>query len=116
MPASAPPGEPRPEPITEAVARWARLASTRLLAAAALLGAGTAAAVLLLDWHWWPAAALSIAVAAFGIWGTLERHYPRPHSLLVRAAKGAAVALGAAGVVVGALGLLFWLLGPAPIL
>jgi len=104
-----------PEPINEAIARLGRRASPRLLwimAAAAATGIGI---ILVIDWHRWPLASVLAAFGCFGVWGLVEHHEQRGRGTL-RLIQGAAAVLGGIAAIAGLLGVLFWILGPAPIL
>jgi hypothetical protein len=105
-----------PEPLDEAIARWGRLASPRLLrilGAVAVTGTGI---VLAVDWRRWPVASLLAALGCFAGWGLLAHQPQERAGLPLRLAQTALAAVGAVTAGVGLLGLLFWALGPAPIL
>ena len=109
--------DPRPpEPIDEAIARLGRLASPRLLSILGSVAAVGVAGVLLIDWQRWPIASLLGALACFAAWGLIEHRDPGNSGLLLRVTQQAVVALGAIATITGLLGMLFWALGPAPIL
>jgi hypothetical protein len=71
--------------------------------------------VLVLDSHRWPIASLLLAAACFAIWGLIAHRDPAG-GLLLRLAQHTVAAVGAVAIVCGLLGILFWALGPAPIL
>ena len=104
-----------PEPLDEAIARWGRLASLRLLRVLGAVAVAGIGIVLAVDWHRWPVASLLAALGCFAGWGMLA-HQPERRGLPLRVAQTALAALGAITGAAGVLGLLFWALGPAPIL
>ena len=104
------------ESLHAGITRWAGRADATVLALLAILGTGGAAVMLTVDWRRWPLAAMLLSVSAVGTWGLVEQKTARPHSRLVIAAEWLLAGLGGAAAAMGALGILFWLLGPAPIL
>jgi hypothetical protein len=57
-----------------------------------------------------------LSVSAVGAWGLVEQKTAHPHSRLVVLAEWLLAIIGGMTAAAGALGILFWLLGPAPIL
>lgn len=106
----------RNESLYQGVTTWAATANPRTLGfilASSLIGG---AALLVLDWHRWPLAGLLVTAGSIGGWGLIEQRAARPLSPVAVAVKGVLVGLGTIAAVLGGLGLLFWLMGPAPIL
>ncbi|HEY7612197.1 MAG TPA: hypothetical protein VH764_04335 [Gemmatimonadales bacterium] len=102
--------------LYQGITGWASHASQRLLAGLTATGMVVGAAVVAIDWRRAPLAGLLLIAAAVGAWGLIEQRAVMPHSRLIRAMQGALVLLGAVGAVVAALALLFWVMGPAPVL
>ena len=105
-----------PEPIDAAIARLGRTASPRVLAALLAIASAGVATVLFVAWHLWPLASLLAALGSFGAWGLIEHRAPSRRGFLLRAAQATVAGVGALAAVTGVLGVLFWALGPAPIL
>ena len=105
-----------PEPLDEAMARWGRLASPRLLRVLGVVAVAGIGIVLAVNWHRWPVASLLAALGCFAGWGMLAHQPQERRGLPLRVAQTAFAVLGAATAAAGLLGLLFWALGPAPIL
>jgi hypothetical protein len=72
--------------------------------------------LLLLDWRYLPISGFLLTGAAVGGWGLLEQRAATPHSTLIRVAQLGLIALGTIGAVVAGYALLFWVMGPAPVL
>lgn len=104
------------ESLHAGITRWAGQADRTLLALLGGIGASGALVILLVDWRGWPAAGLLISVGAVGTWGLVEQRAVLPHSRLVRVVEALLAVIGGAAAAVATLGILFWLLGPAPIL
>ncbi len=104
-----------PEPIDVALARLASRASPRLLKILTAIGIGLGITLPLLTKRW-PLASLGAAIAFFGAWGLIEHYYVRPHSRRVAIVQSVVAVLGLLAAAIASLSLLFWLLGPAPIL
>ena len=107
---------PLHESIFDAITRWASLAPGHLLAFLLWTGTHGAIGVILIDARRWPAAAPMIAAAALGGWGLLERRASAGRILRIVALEWVLVLLGTAAVLITAFVVLFWLMGPAPIL
>ena len=114
---SAPePEAARNESLYQGITTWAAHADRPLLATMLILGLAGAPAVVLLDWRIWPAAALLITVSTVAAWGLIEQQVSSRRSFAVSAAQWLLVAVGTITAVLASFGLLFWLMGPAPIL
>jgi hypothetical protein len=61
-------------------------------------------------------AGLLLVMATVACWGLLEQRAQVPHSVATRVTQGLLVVLGTVGAMVAGLGLLFWIMGPAPVL
>lgn len=106
----------RNESLYQGITTWAASAPSRtlgLLVASSLAGV---AAILAVDWHRWPVAGWLVTAASIGGWGLVDHRATRPLGRPARVAKAFLVGLGTVAALLGGLGLLFWLMGPAPIL
>jgi hypothetical protein len=112
----SPPDQFEPESIDVGIARWASHAAVRTLTALLMLGVLGSALVLLLGWQRWPVAGLLLTVATIAAWGLVEQRARHPHTRLVALSESLLTGLGGLLAVATALGFLFALLGPAPIL
>lgn len=110
------PTPPRPESLYAAVTRWAAHARPSTLRLLATLGLGGAGGILLLDWTRWPLAGVLLTLSTIGAWGLVEQRAAHPRTVLVAATESALTGLGTVVAALVALGLLFWLMGPAPVL
>lgn len=103
---------PENESLYTGITAWARRAHRRDLLILTALGIAVAAGFAVSGWDTFAASGLGIAAASIGAWGMLEQRTPPGP----RALQGALVGLGVAGAVLAGLGLLLWIMGPAPIL
>jgi len=110
------PDQFEPESIGVGITRWTSRAAVSTLTALLLLGVIGAPLLLLLGWQRWPIAGLLLTVATVAAWGLLERRAGLPHTRLVTLSESILTGLGVLLAVTTALGFLFALLGPAPIL
>lgn len=102
--------------VYDSITGWAAHARVRWLVALTLAGVAVGAALVLTDWRRAPLAGLVLVASAVGAWGLLEQRTATPHSRVVRAAQTLLVLLGTLGAVIGGFALLFWVMGPAPVL
>jgi hypothetical protein len=102
--------------VYDGLTGWASHARQRSLVAIAVAGAGAWAAVLGVDWRHGPMAACLLTASAVAAWGLLEQRATSPHSGLITAAELVLVILGTVTAVVSGFALLFWVMGPAPVL
>ncbi len=114
----APPHHPDPphHSLYEGLTGWASHARQRVLVGLGASSLMIGSAVIAVDWRRAPVAGLSLVMATVACWGLLEQRAQIPHSAVIRMAQGLLVALGALGAIVAGLGLLFWAMGPAPVL
>lgn len=114
----APPhhSDPVRHSLYEGLTQWASHARQRMLAALAATSLLIGSAVVVLDRRRAPVAGLMLIMATVACWGLLEQRAHVPHTTVVRVAQGLLVLLGTLGAVVAGLGLLFWVMGPAPVL
>jgi hypothetical protein len=61
-------------------------------------------------------AALFVMTAAIALWGLMEQLLPPPRRAVVDLAQWLLVGIGGVAAILSALGILFWILGPAPVL
>jgi hypothetical protein len=108
--------DPSHPSVYDAITGWASRARQRLLLGLTISGIGVAAALIATDWRRAPIAGLVLVVSAIGGWGLLEQRTRIPHSREIRAAQAVLVLLGMLGAVVGGFAVLFWIMGPAPVL
>ena len=108
--------DPQHASIYEGITGWASHARQRLLAGIAFAGIVGGAALLLIDWRHVPFAGLLLTGGAVGAWGLIEQRALVPHSMPITIAQGLLVALGIIAAIVGGFGVLFWVMGPAPVL
>lgn len=104
------------ESLHAGITRWAGHADITVLALLTILGAAGTIVMVTVDWRRWPLAALLLSVSAVGAWGLVEQKTAHPHSRLVVLVEWLLAGIGGMTAAAGALGILFWLLGPAPIL
>jgi hypothetical protein len=107
---------PAGESLHAGIVRWAGRADVTLLVLLAVLGGAGAMVMLTVDWRRWPLAAVLLSVSTVGAWGLVEQKAALPHSRLVIVTEWMLAGIGGTAAATGALGILFWLLGPAPIL
>ena len=108
--------DPRHPSLYDGITGWASHARQRSLAAMVIAGVGAWAAVLGIDWRHGPMAACLLTASAVAGWGLLEQRASTPHSGLITVAELLLVALGTMTAVVSGFALLFWIMGPAPVL
>ena len=104
------------ESLYEIITSWASGATPRLLTGAIASSGALIAALLLMNRNTWPLAALLVTVVAICAWGLLEQFAPEPTDPAVSATRWFFVGLGSVAALVAALGILFRVMGPAPIL
>ncbi len=104
------------ESLYEIITSWASTANPRLLGGAIALGGALSTVLLLIDRNAWPLVALLVTVGAICAWGLVEQFAPRSHARMVSAAEWVLVSLGSVAALAAALGILFRVMGPAPIL
>ena len=108
--------DPRHPSLYDGITGWASHARPRALAAIALGGITLWAAILGVDWRHGPMAACLLTLSAVAAWGLLEQRAATPHSGFITAAELFLVVLGTATAVVSGFAVLFWVMGPAPVL
>lgn len=108
--------DPRHPSVYDGIARWASHARQRVLVGVTGAGVVAAAALLIDDWHRLPVAAALLTASAVGGWGLLEQLAPTSHSAMITVGQALLVVLGTIAAIVGGFGLLFWVMGPAPVL
>ena len=64
----------------------------------------------------WPLVGLCITTACVSIWGLLEQLLPPPRFRAIAMVEWSLVIIGTLVAVASSLGILFWFLGPAPVL
>jgi hypothetical protein len=104
------------ESLHAGITRWAGRADVTVLILLTVLGAVGTVVMVTVDWRRWPLAALLVSISAVGAWGLVEQKTAYPHSRLVVLLEWLLASIGGMAAAAGALGILFWLLGPAPIL
>lgn len=104
------------ESLHAGIIRWACQADRTLLALLAGIGTTGTLVIMLVDWRVWPAAGMLLSVGMVGSWGLVDQQAGSPHSRLVRVVAALLATIGGGAAALAALGILFWLLGPAPIL
>lgn len=104
------------ESLYTGITTWAAHASRWILLPAAVAGFGLGAALLAGGWERIPAAGLPLAVGSIGAWGLIEQRRTRRHPRGRVALQWALVWLGVTGAIAAGLGILLWMMGPAPIL
>jgi hypothetical protein len=102
--------------VYDAITGWAAHAGQRLLAALTIVGLMAGSGLVATDWRRAPLAGLVLVASAVGGWGLLEQRARVPHSAGIRMAQGLLVLLGTLGAVIGGFAVLFWVMGPAPVL
>ena len=102
--------------VYDAITDWASHARQRLLVALTIAGIVAGTVLVATDWRRTPIAGLTLVMSAIGGWGLLEQRTRLPHSREIRVAQGVLVLLGTLGAVVGGFAVLFWVMGPAPVL
>jgi hypothetical protein len=108
--------DPRHPSLYDGLTGWASHARPRALATIALGGIAVWALILGIDWRHGPMAACLLTLSAVAAWGLLEQRSATPHSGLIAAAELVLVVLGTATAVVSGFAVLFWIMGPAPVL
>ena len=109
-------GDLRHQSLYDVITGWASHAQQRLLAALAAAGLVAGIALVVSDWRRVPIAGLLLIASAVGAWGLLEQRTATPHSVLIRVLQGLLVLLGTIAAIMGGFALLFWVMGPAPVL
>ena len=108
--------DPRHPSVYDGITGWASHAQQRMLIALTLAGVVAWAVLLMVDWRHGPAAGLLLTVSAVSGWGLLEQRAATPHSGFIRVAQVLLVVLGTITAAVGGFALLYWVMGPAPVL
>jgi hypothetical protein len=108
--------DPQHPSVYDGIVRWASHARKRVLAGITAAGIVAAAALLIDDWRSLPIAGAFLTLSAVGGWGLLEQLTATPHSALTTAGQVLLVVLGTIAAIIGGFGLLFWVMGPAPVL
>jgi hypothetical protein len=98
------------------ITAWASHARHAVLAALAVTGLIGAGAVLLIDWHRLPLALFLTTGTTIGVWGLVEQRAHVPHSTAITLSQRVLVVAGTIAAALGGFGLLFWVMGPAPVL
>jgi hypothetical protein len=108
--------DPRHPSIYDGITGWASHAQQRVLVGLVLAGIAAWTVLLIVDWRHGPAAAVLLTVSAVSAWGLLEQRAATPHSGLITVAQVLLIVLGTTAAVVGGFALLYWVMGPAPVL
>ena len=108
--------DPSRPSVYDGITGWASHARQRSLVSLTIAGIVIGMTVVLLDWRRGPLAGLVLVASAIGVWGLLEQRAAVPHSRWIQVAQGLLVLLGTVGAIVGGLAVLFWIMGPAPVL
>jgi hypothetical protein len=108
--------DPRHPSIYDAITGWASQARARTLAAVALGGVADWAALFAADWRLAPAAGVLLTLSAVSGWGLLEQRAATPHSLFITVAQVLLFVAGTVAAVISGFAVLFWVMGPAPVL
>ena len=108
--------DPRHPSLYDGITGWASHAQQRILTGIALVGIVAWAGLLAVDWRQAPAAGFLLTLSAVAGWGLLEQRAATPHSVVIRAAQVLLIVLGTITAVVAGFALLFWAMGPAPVL
>jgi hypothetical protein len=104
------------ESIYTGVTRWAARAPQRLLTVMLLSGVAGVVGVMVIDFERWILAMPMLTLATIGGWGILDGRRQHRPSLATTLLAGILTFVGIASAVVAALGLMLWIMGPAPIL
>jgi hypothetical protein len=104
------------ESLYDLVARCAAAARPVSLAGIALVCGAAAAAVLRLNIDAWPLAMFFLTTFATCLWGILEQLPPIRPRWLIKSLQIVLAVVGSAAAAAGATGVLFWIMGPAPVL
>ena len=102
--------------VYDGITGWAAHARVRWLVVLTVAGMAVGTALVVTDWRRAPLAGLVLVASAVGGWGLVEQRAAVPHSRRVRLAQALLVVLGTLGAVVGGFAVLFWVMGPAPVL
>lgn len=108
--------DPRHPSVYDAITGWASHARARILAAVAIGGMADWGALFAADWRLTPAAGILLTLSAVSGWGLLEQHAATPHSRLITTAQILLFLAGTVAAVVSGFAVLFWVMGPAPVL
>lgn len=108
--------DPQHPSLYDGLTGWASRAPQRLLGGLVAAGIVAAGVILAVDWRRFPVSGLLLTVSAVAAWGLLEQRATAPHSALVATTQTILVVLGTVTAVVAGFGLLFWVMGPAPVL
>ncbi|HEY8259464.1 MAG TPA: hypothetical protein VIG08_17530 [Gemmatimonadales bacterium] len=108
--------DPQHPSLYDGLTGWASHAHQRLLIGLVAAGIVAAGVILVIDWRRVPISGLLLTVSAVAGWGLLEQRAATPHSALVAATQTILVVLGTIAAVIAGFGLLFWVMGPAPVL
>lgn len=102
--------------LYDGLTNWASHAHQRVLAAITAMGLIAGGALLVYDVRRVPIAGLLLTMSAVAGWGLLEQRSATPHSPLIAATQKLLVVLGTIAAIIAGFGLLFWVMGPAPVL
>lgn len=102
--------------VYDGITGWASHTRVRWLVALTIVSIAIGIAVVAIEWRRAPLAGLTLVASAIGGWGLLEQGTRVPHSRGVQVAQWVLVALGTLGAIVGGFTVLFWVMGPAPVL
>jgi hypothetical protein len=108
--------DPMHPSLYDGITNWASHARQWILIGIVMMGIAALGVLLVMDWRYVPILAFLVAGAAMGGWGLLEQRAAMPHSALIRVAQICLVVLGTIAAGVGGFALLFWAMGPAPVL
>lgn len=107
---------PSGESVHTAITRWARQASVTLLRLLGGIGTLGALVMVTVDWRAWPLGALLLSIGMVGMWGLVDQRSTNPRQRTILLLEALLAIVGGLAAALAGLGLLFWLLGPAPIL
>jgi hypothetical protein len=98
------------------VTACATAARPRILVILTVLSASAALALFLFSNAAWPVAMYFFATATICLWGIVEQTARKPMSRALALLEMLLVVFGCAATLAGSLGVLLWILGPAPVL
>jgi len=107
---------PTDRSILTAVTTWALQADARLLWLFLFMALPGVLILLLSGWERWPFSTPFFTLGTIGAWGLVERRSLRNRSRLASIVESCLVGLGMLMAFLTGLGLLLWVMGPAPIL
>jgi hypothetical protein len=107
---------PTDRSILAAITTWAQHADARILWLFLAMVLPGVMILLLTGWQRWPFSTPFFTLGAIGAWGLLERRVQADRSRLASVVESCLLGLGMLMAFLTGLGLLLWVMGPAPIL